>query len=260
MMQYYFKGSLIILIIFVLSISSKSAEASVEFLNPYYSCEKKFYELTIKENEADDEMLIKAKVSYKQKQYEDAIQYADQVIKKHEGEAKVTLDSLEECPWMSNEDIFKHKSVNTMGLALLIKAKSYAALGDHQEEKEIYGKIWNEYYCAACWCEKGLFLKPARIVEDELFLGKWVLSQSENRRATLEAYKDFQVIFLPNWQLRVKRKINGKIKVKKGGYQVDNKGRIEFLDVLDNKEIAVKFTNGNLIFYWNDPPLVLERE
>ena len=260
MMQYNFKKNLIIVIILILNISSKIGEASVEFLNPYYPCAKNFYDLTTMENEAeDDDMLIRAKISYKEKRYEDAIRYADQAIQRLEAEAKLTQDSLEECPWISNAEIFKNKSLNTVGLALLIKGRSYVALDKQQKAEDIYGQIWNKYPYALCWCKKGLFLKPVDLVQDELFLGTWGVSQSENSIPTLESYKKFQITFLHDRKVKVRREIKGKIKIKKGFYQFNNEGLVTFSRVLESMTTKTAFRNGNLMLYLTNPPLVLEK-
>ena len=161
----------IILIILILNISARNTEASSFFgsWSPDEKCAKRFYELmTTDKEEEDDSMLIKAKISYREKRYEKAIQYANQTINKHSDEARSMQDSLEEYPWISKEDIFRYKSLNTIGLALFIKAKSYSELGKMREAEDALKELKKDYYYAQCWCKEGLFLKPANLAQEEL--------------------------------------------------------------------------------------------
>jgi tetratricopeptide (TPR) repeat protein len=143
--------------------------SSFEIFDPEQNCVSKFYELsTTDKAEEDDPMLIEAKNSYSKKQYENAIQFTEKAINANMNEARLMQDSLKEYPWTSKEDVFKYKSLNTVGLALLIKAKSYSALGKEQEAKNIYRELLSKYFYAQCWCKAGLFLKPALLAKDNL--------------------------------------------------------------------------------------------
>lgn len=155
-----------------LSVDLGSAQASSFWSSLDYSrvCEKRFYDWTAaSENEEDDDaMLIKAKIPYRAKRFDKAIKYASEAINANTNEAKTIQDSLIEYPWESKAIIFKYKALNTVGLALLIKGKSYSALGKAADAEAAYAEIKNKYNFAQCWCKQGVFVKPSEFPEETI--------------------------------------------------------------------------------------------
>lgn len=157
----------------ILNFSTMNAAASSFFgsWDYYTKCENKFYDLLMAssdQEEEDDASLIKAKISYGEKRYENAIQYAEQTIDKYSDEARSMQNSLDEYPWESKEKIFKYKSLNTVGLALFIKAKAYSSLGKTKEAEVAFRVLKNDYFYAQCFCKEGLFLKPSELAQEEI--------------------------------------------------------------------------------------------
>lgn len=155
-----------------LSVDLGRAQASSFWSSLDYSkvCERRFYDWTAaSENEEDDDaMLIKAKISYRAKRLDKAIEYANEAINTNANEAKIIQDSLQEYPWESKAIIFKYKALNTIALALLIKGKSYSALGKALEAEAAYAEIKEKYNFAQCWCNEGAFMKPAEFPEEKI--------------------------------------------------------------------------------------------
>ncbi len=166
-MKLRYLCAVVMLIFFSVDLGNAQASSFWGSLDYSRICEKRFYDWTAaSENEEDDDaILIKAKIAYRGKRFDKAIEYADEAINANMKEAKSIQDSLKEYEWMSKEAIFKHKSLNTVGLALLIKGKSYFALQKGQESEAAYSEIQENYYFAQCWCKEGVFMKPSEFPE-----------------------------------------------------------------------------------------------
>lgn len=113
-------------------------------------------------------LTINAWKSLNNEDYEQAIIYAEECIRRFGRRASRMQDKLDDYPTGEDSEIHAYYALNDVATAHYIKGKALTELDRLDEAKAIYEALIAEYSFGQCWDPRGWFWKPAVVAKEKL--------------------------------------------------------------------------------------------
>lgn len=115
----------------------------------------------------DSALITNAWNAFNQKDYENALIYAEECINSLSAEAQKQQKNLDD--FAPPLKAFDYEALNEVGSSMFIKAESLKSLGKIEEAKKVFNELIQKYPFSQCWYKKeGLFWPPAEVAKDRL--------------------------------------------------------------------------------------------